>query len=84
MIAELYSDIGQLDNAVLNYRLALREETLNSDWRLDLSNALFEAQDIKEALREVRIVLALDPGNRSATQLLKLISDLQATGGASP
>jgi predicted Zn-dependent protease len=69
--ALVLAGLNQPKEAVASYREALAQKPLQVDWRLDLARLLFEQDQFPEALHELRTILAVQPSNGEAQELLR-------------
>lgn len=72
---------GDYPAAVSLYRQALATNYANLRWRLAMSAALVELGEYRQAEREVRVCLRLQPGNEEAKRLAEKISRLIPPSG---
>jgi len=70
----LFATQGKYDEAIDEYRRAVRLETLESketiEARLPLARTLLDANRLKDAVQEIQTILALDPNNAAGYALL--------------
>ncbi len=70
-LAQRYSRDGRIDEAIEMYRRALPAEYNNVSWRFSLAQLLVEKGLIPEAIRELEIILRLQPEYAPAQRLLQ-------------
>lgn len=70
------AQLGQLDEAELDFRKALRQTPTDPKVRSALGAVLFSAKKYADAAREYRSILAADPHNQDAARMLAHCSGL--------
>ena len=74
-LARIEQAAGNNDAAIELYRAALSHDYRQVDWHLELAQVFADANQIQEAIGEVRICLRMRPQHTAANKLLeKLIS----------
>jgi O-antigen ligase len=66
-------ELGQPTAALAAYRAALFQKPRQVGWRMELARLLIQEKQLREAQRELRTVLAQEPGNGDARKLLELV-----------
>ena len=69
-VAVARAELGQLDQAELDFRKALLQSPSNTEARVALGSVLFAEKDYGSAASEFRHVLEVEPGNQEAARLL--------------
>ncbi|MEM6981026.1 MAG: O-antigen ligase family protein [Planctomycetota bacterium] len=72
------SGLGRDDEAIAMIRRAINEDPTKADWRLLMAQWCVEQDRLDEAVREIRIVLRMQPDNRSAKTLQLEVAALKA------
>ena len=70
-LAQRYRRDGRIDEAIQMYRRALAVEYSNVSWRFSLAQLLAERGLIPEAIRDLEIILRLQPQYGRAQRLLQ-------------
>lgn len=80
-MASQYADRGDRTAAIEDYRRSIAMDYGRADWHLELARLLVRTGDTKEALREARICLHLQPRMQAARELVgDLSTRLQPSG----
>jgi tetratricopeptide (TPR) repeat protein len=79
--AEIWERTSLWGNAIADYRAILEHNSDDFDARLKLADALLWEQDVKGALREYDVCVAMRPGNAAAQ--LGRVKSLRRTGASS-
>ena len=69
-LAVARAQLGQFDQAELDFRKVLLQSASNVEARVALGSVLFAKKDYGAAATEFRLVLQLEPGNQEAARLL--------------
>jgi len=72
-----FEDRGQLDQAIICFRKALRLNPYNARAHNNLGNLFYKKGLLDDALSEYGIALALDPGYRDARDNLSVVSSMK-------
>ncbi|MEP0431371.1 O-antigen ligase family protein, partial [Rhodopirellula bahusiensis] len=75
---ETLAELKQYDRGIAMMRRGINEQPDNIDWRLKLATWCLREQRLEEAVREIRIALTLEPDNRKASELQKIVSQEKA------
>ena len=83
MQSRCYGMLGKPEESIHSLRLALNHAPTKVAWRIQLARRLMESRQLDAAIREVRIVLTLDPNAREGLALQKQLSVLRASSNPS-
>ncbi|MDV6032211.1 MAG: hypothetical protein F9B45_19415 [Phycisphaera sp. RhM] len=83
MQSRCYGMLGKPEESIHSLRLALNHGPTKVAWRIQLARRLMESRQLDAAIREVRIVLTLDPNAREGLELQKQLSVLRASSNPS-
>ncbi|WP_145213167.1 O-antigen ligase family protein [Stieleria magnilauensis] len=83
MQSRCYGMLGKPEESIHSLRLALNHDPTKVAWRIQLARRLMESRQLDAAIREVRIVLTLDPNAREGLELQKQLSVLRASSNPS-
>ena len=72
--AQIQNALGESEQAVATFRAALAVAPTQVAWRLELVHCLRETGHTHEAERELRLLLAYDPGHIEAQRLLEAVA----------
>ncbi|WP_144059952.1 O-antigen ligase family protein [Rhodopirellula sallentina] len=75
---EVLVELGRHDEGIVLMRRALNQQPENVSWRLKFAAWCVSEERLSEAVREIRIVLTLDPGNKQALLLQQEVSQRKA------
>jgi predicted Zn-dependent protease len=73
LAARLETELGHTEPALLAYRRALGPSPRRTEWRIAFAQLLRQTGALKEARRELETVLAQEPANRPAQDLLEIV-----------
>jgi Tfp pilus assembly protein PilF len=73
----VYEDLGDIDNAIQEYRAALKQDSGNSVVHLNLASSLIKKNEIPKAIEELNIVVQLDPEAVEPHAILALLYSSQ-------
>ncbi len=74
LLASIDAKRGDHDQAIANYKRALNLQYSHVNWRVALAQVLIAAGDDVQAMKEVRIVLRLQPNHPAARALVQELS----------
>jgi hypothetical protein len=72
--AQIEWALWQLDKATATYQEALAQDGLNADWRFEFAQLLYQQGRLKEAKRELLLVLGLPSSPGEARDLLGIVT----------
>jgi len=76
-LAQVYRALGQLQNSIIALNKALEADQKNTDFLLLLAEIQIDMQDFDQAKAVIKNILAIEPENPYAKNLLKEIKKLQ-------
>ncbi|MFG0291263.1 MAG: hypothetical protein ACF8CQ_24075, partial [Rhodopirellula sp. JB044] len=75
---EALVELGRHDEGIAHMRRAINQQPENVSWRLKFAAWCVNEERLSEAVREIRVVLTLDPGNKQAFLLQQEVSQRKA------
>jgi tetratricopeptide (TPR) repeat protein len=73
LLARVHAERGEDEEALAAYQAALAREPERLAWRLELAGHLRDRDQLPEAQRELKVILARDPRHAEATALLAAV-----------
>jgi len=69
-LGTIYSELGMLDKSIISWQIAVRLNSDNLKYKINLGKTYFQAGKYREALREWKSVLEKDPFNKTVNNLI--------------